>query len=524
MVWTTSSTASLNDVVGSRAEEFERHPITDVLLGFDAVVQFSRRLLEAQIGSSLARLGLLPRAADVPWGALPLPQTLLSKLSNTFINTLSLREARLELRLVSPQIESMNWPAEDAAVDPLPADSSSIAAAGPNRRVVKVAWRLELSVLTVRFDQATEVAPVASPPTSRPTSPFGNVDLDLAATTDVGVAPDSSRSWTRSTFAVGKVALEADALLVSEPRRWRFGMELDFTDGAPSITSDEPALVDFLAGAGQTLLARAVAPLADAEVMLTPQVAPAGPLSSRFVQRAGLPGFHVSDRLLTSRDGHPILCLCVQLEGRSGGVARLVKPFLEVSDFGYAASILILKPALKIRWRKFATGLSFAGEMPVEMPVSEDGTETETFRAQLLNHLSSTLDDVAILSSVAAGGDGVVLLTRQTVQLLNLWRENGDRIPDLGELGRPAEVPQPILMRPFNRSTAAQPRPELRNFLSKLFPVLVSPLLQRLDGNAASLTGFASGPLQTILARWRLKTFVDDVATNTNNPIVGRLS
>jgi hypothetical protein len=522
MAWNATAIASFTDVFGGHAEEVERLPATDVLLGFDAVVQFNRRLLEAQLGSSLARLGLSPIAAYAPWGSLPVPQALLSRLSDPFINTLALREARLELRLVNPQIVSMSWPAQDAAVDALPVGSSSLAAAGPSRRVVKVAWRLELSVLTVRFDQAVEVLP--NPSTSAPRSSVANVDLDLAASTDVGADSDNSRSWTRSTFAVGKVELEADARLVSEPQRWRFGMDLDFTALAPSVTTDEPALADFLAGPGQALLARAIAPLPEAELRLTPQVAPAGPLSSRSVQRLGLPGFQVVDRLLASREGQPILCLCVQLDGRSGGVARLVSPFLEASDFGYAASMSILKPALKIRWKRSAAGVSFAGEMPIEMPTSEDGTDTETFRAQLMTHIGDTIDDVAVRSSVGSGGDGVLLLARQTVHLLNLWRENGDRIPDLGELGQPAEVPLVILLQLFDRSTAGQLRPELRNLMVKVLPVLIYPLLQRLSANGASVTGFASGPLQTVLTRWRLKTFVDDVATNTNNPLLGRLS
>ena len=221
MAFKATSIASLNDIIGGRAEEAERHPITDVLLGFDAVVQFSRHLLEVQIGSSLAQLGLSPLAADVPWGTLPVPQALLSKLSDLFLNTLPQREARLELRLVSPQIVSASWPAQDAATDPLPVGSANVAAApGPSRRVVKVAWRLELSALTARFDQAVAVQPGASTGATPPSSAVANVDFDLAASTDVGPIADT-RSWTRSTFAAGKVVLEADAHLVSEPHRWR---------------------------------------------------------------------------------------------------------------------------------------------------------------------------------------------------------------------------------------------------------------------------------------------------------------
>lgn len=514
MTWDAASFASLAGIVGGQADEAERHPATDVLLGFDAVVQFSRRMLQAQLAFSVAQLQL---RADVPWGTLAVPRTLLARLSAPFINTLPVRESRLELRLVQPQIVSMRWPAEDAATD---AEPPSTAMRAATRRVVTVAWRLELSAITARFDQATEVLP--NPSAAPAGTGVANVDLDRAATTDLAPS-DEGISWARVTFAVGQVALEADARLVSEPDLWRFGMELDFAGSEPTVTADEPALVEFLTSAGRSLLARAVAPLAVADVRLTPQVAPAGPLSSRSVQQFGLPGFQVSDRLLTGKDGTPVLCLCVQLDGASGGVARLVRPFLEVSDFGYAVSTSILGPALKARWKLTAPGVSLAGEMPVEMPAEDGGTQTETWRAQVLSHYADTLDDVSLRSLGGDRGDALLLMGRQTIQLLNLWRENGDRIPDLGQLGEPADIPLTLLFNLAGGPSTASIHQDLRNFLLKLLPVLGYPLLQPFYVNADSFTGFISSPLKTMLLRWRLKT-VFDVTVNTDNVVVGRFS
>lgn len=513
MTWEAMHVAALADIIGERAEEAERYPIADVRFGFDAVVQFSRRLLESQISSSLAEQGLSPLAADLPWGLLAVSHSLLAKLPHTLLNTLPQRESRLELRLVSAQIVSLAWPAHDAAPGSQPA-ATSLSAPGPSRRIVTVVWRVELSALTARFEQATEVLP-AGPSTAVPGSGAANIDLNRPVAAAIAPVADG-RTWSRATFATGRVTLQADARLLSEPHLWRFGMTLDFADASPAIASDEPALTDFLSSAGQSLIARAVAPLRQADVRLTPQVAPAGALSANAVQRFGMPGFEVIDRVLPSRDGSPILCLCVQRDGTTGGAPAMLRAFLDRSDFGYAVSTALLKHALKARWALAAGGVSLASEIPVELPVDESGTETETYRAQLLVQLANTLDDVMIRASLT--GDNVVLIGRQTVQLLNLWRENGDRIPDLGELGRPEQSPLGLMLQLFGPVSSAPVRDELRSLITRLMPALAYPLMQRVDIHGASATGFASSPLQTLFVKWRLKTIFDHVATNTANP------
>jgi hypothetical protein len=513
MTWEAMHAASLADIVGDRAATFERDPIADARVGFDAVVQFSRRLLETQISSSLAERGLSPLATELPWGLLPVPQSLLAKLPQAFVRSLLLREARLELRLLNPHIVSLAWPLQDIATGSQPGTMSAVS---PNRRIVTVAWQLELSVLTAREDLATDILPSGRANTA-PGRSVANIDFDAPLAIDFPPVT-AGPSWSRAKFATGKVTFQADARLISEPHLWRFGMWLDLSAATPTLASDEPALIDFLTGAGQSLLAGAVATLRAADVRLTPQAAPAGALSAATIQRLGMPGFQVIDRVLTSRDGAPILCLCVQRDGTTGGAPALLRPFLERSDFGYAVSTALLKPALKARWALAAGGVSLASEMQVELPVDETGTETEIYRAQLLVQLANALDDVTIRASLA--GDNVVLIGRQTVQLLNLWRENGDRVADLGELGRPEESPLGLMLQLFGPAGAAPVRAELRSLMTRLMPALAYPLLQRVAVNGASIAGFVSSPLQTLLVKWRLKTIFDDIATSTDNPIL----
>jgi hypothetical protein len=67
-------------------------------------------------------------------------------------------------------------------------------------------------------------------------------------------------------------------------------------------------------------------------------IAPAGALATAVVARSALPAFTVSDLVLSDRRDEPVLTLCAQLAGGSGGVPRLVQVLLAGQDFAYAAS------------------------------------------------------------------------------------------------------------------------------------------------------------------------------------------
>jgi len=64
MILDATSIPSLAEIIGGRAEQAERPHATDVLVGFDAAVQFSRPMLQAQLASSLAQRRLSSLAAD----------------------------------------------------------------------------------------------------------------------------------------------------------------------------------------------------------------------------------------------------------------------------------------------------------------------------------------------------------------------------------------------------------------------------------------------------------------------------
>jgi hypothetical protein len=82
-------------------------PPSTGLAGFHGVLQFSARLLQAQIEQSLGQLDL---SGSVPWGSIPLPASVIALIPPLVRMNLAVRGARLELRLTEPYIASLHWP------------------------------------------------------------------------------------------------------------------------------------------------------------------------------------------------------------------------------------------------------------------------------------------------------------------------------------------------------------------------------------------------------------------------------
>lgn len=83
-------------------------PPSTGLAGFDAVLQFSTAMLQAQIAQTLGQLDL---STSVPWGSIPLPASLLALIPPAMLRTLSYRAGvELELRLTDPYIAGLRWP------------------------------------------------------------------------------------------------------------------------------------------------------------------------------------------------------------------------------------------------------------------------------------------------------------------------------------------------------------------------------------------------------------------------------
>jgi hypothetical protein len=249
-----------------------------------------------------------------------------------------------------------------------------------------------------------------------------------------------------------------------------------------------------------------------AGVKLTPEVAPGGNLSARLVQQYNLPPFRVRDALRTDTRGNPVLCLCAELG--TGGVTRLVHPLLEGQDFAYAVSTEVLALALRAHWN-IAGGLSLISEVPIELAVSEDSDETETGRARLSIRISEILIDVAIQAGTDNRGDPLRLLSSERIQLLNLWKQNGEQISDaeLGPLKQPQHAPLILPLYLFDRTPSAPPQLQanFEGFLLQLIAIIVMPVLQPLSVGRDSFSGFASSAMKAMLVRWSLKSIRDDI-------------
>lgn len=535
---TIARIGSISDVLTGVGDRVAQDAPVDPLAGFDVVAQFSHGLLGQQVVRSLSRRRLATLAAYVPWGTLALPPSLATLVPPRLHLQLSAVEARLEVRLVQPHLVDLHWPIDVTGGDPGPVVASarrtrrtrtSTRALGRGR-TADVGWLVEINLLTERLDigiLAQPAAPAGGRPASggpRPHADVGNL-TDLVATDDF--SGSDNRKWDRLTLAAGRAVTGADAALTVPAGLWCFGMSLDFAETVAAVTSETAATTEFLAtDGGRNLLVQALAPLKAASgLRLTPDVAPAGPISAAVAQRMNLPPFTVHDLLLIDERGGLVLGLCAQLGASTGGVLRLVRPLVARQDFAYAASEAVLRPAYKTRWNLAVGGLSFVGEAPVELPVGDDPEVTETGRAQLSIAFNDTLEDVAIKAMPEGYGDAIRLLGKQRIQLLNLWDHDGRRITDLGDLATPAEE---ALLLPINlfEKGGAPPEtlnPNFRDLLLKLMAILLFPMTQPFLIRAESVSGFCSAARKTMLVRWTLRTWMDDVRPPVTDTVAGRV-
>lgn len=538
---------SLSDMLVSAGDRLAHDPPVDTRAGFDVVTQFSHGLLNHQVIRSLAQRRLTTLAAYVPWGSVALPASLLAGLPPQLALVLATGEARLELRLVQPYLSGLQWPlditggadspisvsARRARAGTRPSSRTSSRVVG-QRRTAHVTWRVEINLLTARLDVSVLAPSISTGGAAPPAGGTGHGPRGAAALGDLldlavsdAASGGDGRSWNRRLLASGRAVTNADAALDVPAGLWRFGMMLDFADTLASVTSELPGVTEFLATEGGTnLLVRALAPLkAAAGVRLTPEISPAGTISAAVAQRMNLPPFIVRDILLVNDSGGLVLSLCAQLGTATGGVLRLVRPFVGRQDFAYAASEAVLKPAYKTRWNLSAAGLSIVTDTPVELPVGDDPHVTETGRAQLSIGFSDVVDDVAIKALPDGKGDAVRLLSKQRLHLLNLWDHEGRRITDLGEMATPQEEAFVLPITLFNAVGTAPDalHPNFRTLMLKLMAILVFPTVQPFSIRTESISGFCSSAMKTVLVRWTLRTWRDDIRPPVVDTVAERL-
>ena len=320
--------------------------------------------------------------------------------------------------------------------------------------------------------------------------------------------------WQRSLLAFGHAITAAKAELVNASNLWRFGMELDFSETSPAVTSDAEGVTAFVASeAGKNMLEQALAPLkVAAGVKFSPEVAPGGNLSTRLVQQYNLPPFRVRDALLTDTRGNPVLCLCAELGHRrrhAPGTSPPGGPGLCLCSVNGCA-----------RTRAEST-LEYRGRVVLDQRGSDRaggkrgfGRDRDRARAAHIR-ISEILIDVAIQAGTDNRGDPLRLLSSERIQLLNLWKQNGEQISDaeLGPLKQPQHAPLILPLYLFDRAPSAPPQlqPNFEGFLLQLIAIIVMPVLQPLSVGRDSFSGFASSAMKAMLVRWSLKSIRDDL-------------
>jgi hypothetical protein len=494
----TSAGINLSNISGVLVGGISTAPSAVSLAGFDAVTQFSRRLMQSQLEQSLGRAGLMASSAMVPWGSVPVPASVMAAIPQALRLTLSARPAYLEVLLTEPSLGVFTWP-DIILTNPGGGVATTAAVVGIQRPTVDLTWQVQINLFF-----ANSVLNQAAPAVVKAPGP-GAVSSGGAAQ---GVVGASDPSGSRTTLATGTVTSSAFAVVSVLASLWCFGVNLDFSSLTAPAASSTGAISDFFGtDTGKDLLAQAFAPMTHAgAVQLTPEVAPAGALSSRTVTSAGLPTLSVQDILLQDAKGSPILALCVHLGGGTGGVASLVQSFLSGQDFAYGASTTVLAPALMVRWSIAAAGLTLVGNVPVDVPPNANSSQGFTGTAQVQTTISTALNDVSIKPSSDNQGDAVRLLSTQVSQLLNLWDQNGKSVGDLGTLAQPQTQPLVVPVCLFD-STAQSPsslQQSFLDFLVQVIGVLMFPLLNTFPVDANSISGFASSAMQTFVVRWGL--------------------
>jgi hypothetical protein len=493
---TVAATDPIQGILSGATGVFE--PIADPpsagLAGFDAILQFSTQILQAQIAQTLGQLDL---SASVPWGSIPLPASLLALIPPIVLRTLSERVGvSLELRLADPYVAELRWPTE-VTIGTGGASLQSEAVGPPDQRIAFIGWQLQINIVMAQMTNA----PI------RLAAPSGSAAGAGAATSgateaSTGGAAVGSSSGGSPPLATGTAITPGLASVAVNSGIWRFAEVLDFTNTSASVSSSTQGVTDFLATTGgKTLLNQALVRLkALSGVSLSPDVAPGGPLSAATSTAVALPPLQVQDLLLQDSSGNSVLCLCASLENPSTGVLRVVQPFLEGLDFAYGASAKLLGYALKARWLGAAAGVSIVGETQVEL-----GNKGGTGVAQVMVTFGPTLSDVSIIASADPGGDVLRLLGTQTVQLLALWDENGNKETNLGALGKPQTQPFILPVKYFDPGSGPPAlQGNFQNLILHLMVIVSFPVLDAFNVDPSSVGGFTSSPMQAFFVRWAL--------------------
>jgi hypothetical protein len=288
------------------------------------------------------------------------------------------------------------------------------------------------------------------------------------------------------------------------PELLQFCTQLNCKGIQPKYQSTNDALSEFLGSLLATsLLAQAVAPLLSGYlVRISPTLALGGNLNLSQIATLQFTALNVSQQVLQDPNGQ-ILAHCVRL--RQDAPEGSVNAFLVGHDFSYYVTDRIFAPVLAARWQANAIRVPIVANVPVEMPVSAGSSQTGQGTAQLQVILSDTLQESTIQASDTKLGDPLQLTSEQTVQLLQLWDPQGNKVSDLGDLEKPATEPLVMNLQMFDPMPPGAQQdlnPLVQNLISALILPIYAPMARKVT--ISNIGGFSSSSLHALLVSWDL--------------------
>ncbi len=476
--------------------------------GYDAVIQFSNRLLNQALNFNLQQDGLNILSARVPYQSGQLTPGLQAVAAAQVRHPDEVASVSLEVVLLSPAVSSL-YVFAPPVID---VNSSGALPSARSRSVgrfastANITWVIQVNLFQPTL-RATAAQPASTPPPAGGARGLGvdavNGGFATVATAEPLVG-GGLPSGSRMTIARGTALMHGTMSVGVAANLFRFCSQVDCGASPSTYQSTDAAMTEFLATPLATaLLAQAVAPLVNGYLTrISPTVALAGNLNAGQVAALHLPAMHVAQEVLSDSSGQ-ILTLCATLGPSSTGGS--VGSLLGGNDFcGYVGE-RVFRPVLLARWNANALRVPVVAEVPVELPVSQGSTQTGQGVARIQVSLSETLQQARLEPSDTYLGDPLQLISQQTVRLLRMWNPGGDEVTDLGTLADPAVVPLVINLQLYDKLPAGATQnvhPMVQAFLTALMAPLYVPIVEKLHGER--FTGFASSSLHAVLLRWRV--------------------
>lgn len=469
-------------------------------VGFDAVAQFSHKLLQASLGRSLSALGLGSIDIRRPWVGEALPASVHDALSAhvrlSELNTV-LGGVSIEFRLTDPVLRTLGERPQESQTASMRVAWPPVNAPG-HGAPAEIVWSVELNLLKLRPSMVLTTG--SGPTASSSSSPVANFN-------DFAVGAENAPSegeGTRIRVGAGRLVTKTAVTMSTRLDLLQAWLDFDLAGSSTALESGDAVITDLLAAAvGQAWFHDAVARLSSAgRVQACPRFALGGMLTSAQVAATDLTDGRADYQIHRTPSGAEILSVTFAFGDAGGGLVADLQPFIGARDFALFVSREAMGPVIRARWSANAASRDITALVPLQMPLSAGSDDIGTGTAQI-NVQFGDLDAVSLMAAAAPLGDVLRLTGPQTIHVLGMWWPNGDSVGDLGDLGKPTIVPSTLNVAPFaDPPDRADTQSEFRRFMLSVLEPMAVPLLDRYA--IYSLDGFLSEALDASICRWSL--------------------